>query len=77
MTAAGDGAHDVGGVDTPGASDWAVTEERAGRKAQRVVLGLGLGLWAAAMALGGLGGLAAPLLLGFAEAGGLSVSGAV
>jgi hypothetical protein len=68
---------DVDGVDRGGGDDWAMAEERAGRKAQWVVLGLGVGLWAATVALGGPGGLAVPLILGFAAAGGLSVSGAV
>jgi hypothetical protein len=68
---------DVDGVDRGGGGDWAAAEERAGRKAQWVVLGLGVGLWSAAVALGTASGLAVPLLLGFAAAGGLSVSGAV
>ena len=74
MTASGDG---LDGVERPARLDWATAEEDRGRKAQRVVLGLGVGLWVAAMAFGAVGGLAVPLLLGFAEAGGLSVSGAV
>jgi hypothetical protein len=64
-------------VDRGGGDDWAMAEERAGRKAQWVVLGLGVGLWAATVTLGGPGGLAVPLIVGFAAAGGLSVSGAV
>jgi hypothetical protein len=68
---------DVDGVDRRSGGEWAAAEERAGRKAQWVVLGLGLGLWSAAVALGVASGLAVPLMLGFAAAGGLSVSGAV
>lgn len=68
---------DVDGVDRRGGDEWAATEERAGRRAQWVVLGLGVGLWSAAVALGAASGLAVPLMLGFAAAGGLSVSGAV
>lgn len=52
-------------------------EERAGRRAQRVVLGLGVALWAAATGLGAAKGAVVPLLLSFSCAGGLSVSGAV
>ncbi len=74
MTVSSDG---VDGVDRRGGGDWATAEERAGRRAQWVVLGLGVGLWATAVALGATGGLAVPLLLGLAAAGGLSVSGAV
>jgi hypothetical protein len=68
---------DLDRADGGGGDDWAAAEERAGHKAQWVVLGLGVGLWAAAVALGAAAGLAVPLILGFAAAGGLSVSGAV
>lgn len=52
-------------------------EARAGRRARRVVLGAGIGLWGAAAALGLAQGAVVPLLLSFSCAGGLSVSGAV
>jgi hypothetical protein len=74
MTASND---HVDGVDRRGGDDWAAAEKRAGHKAQWVVLGLGVGIWAATVALGAAGELAVPLILGFAAAGGLSVSGAV
>jgi hypothetical protein len=82
VTTTGDGpggageAGDAGDAMPAEADAWAAVEARAGRKAQRVVLGVGVGLWAATV-VGALLGAPVPLLLGFAQAGGLSVSGAV
>jgi hypothetical protein len=77
MTASSDGTYGFDGGEGAAGAGWTTAEEDAGRKARRVVLGLGVALSVAAVAFGAVGGLAAPLLLGFAEAGGLSVSGAV